>query len=164
MENPNIMPINRILLLFFFLVSIGAAESPQKALADYKRAYQAGDFDKVWALEAQSEDLPIRLQQQQRDLAQLNFKHRKEGSDFEILAERIDGDCAVVIINENQKEGNPTFDLDPVHLIKQDDQWKICRTPKRLELVAEDKTHVFAKLQAWFEGFKQGVHWQKSQK
>ena len=55
---------------------------------------------RVGALEAQKKDLPERLKQQQRDLAKFNFEHRKEGSDFEILAERIDGDCAMIIINE----------------------------------------------------------------
>lgn len=158
------MPTTRILILFLILFNIGLCESPQEVLTAYKHACQAGDFEKSWAMEAQKKDLPERLQQQQRDLARFSFEHRKEGSDFEVLAERIDGDCAIVIINEIQKEGQPTFDLDPVYLIKQDEQWRICRTQKQLDLVAPDKAPVFAKLQLWFEGFVQGVKWQKSRK
>jgi len=139
-------------------------ESPKEALNAYKLACQAGDFEKSWAMEAQKKDLPERLQQQQRDLARFSFVRRKEGSDFEILAERIDGDCALIVINEFQKGGQPTFDLDPVCMIKQDDQWRVCRTQKRLELVAPDKASVFSKLEAWFEGFKQGVEWQQTRK
>jgi hypothetical protein len=156
------MPTTRILILFLILFNVGLCQSPQEVLTAYKNACQADNFEKSWALEAQNKDLPERLKQQQRDLAQFNFEHRKEGSDFEILAERIDGDCAMIIINEIQKEGQPAFDLDPVCLIKQDDKWRICRTQKRLDLVAADKAPVFAKLQAWFEGFEQGVEWQQN--
>jgi len=70
----------------------------------------------------------------------------------------------MIIIKEFQNGGQPTFDLDPVCLIKQDDQWRICRTQKRLELVAPEKAPVFSKLEGWYEGFKQGVHWQKTRK
>lgn len=158
------MSIIRNLFLFFILVNVGVCESPLEVLTAYKRACQAGDFEKGWGMTAKNKVLPERLQQQQRDLARPRFDRLSGGSDFEILTERIDGDCALIIVNEFSKGGQVTIDLDPVYFIRQDGEWKVCRTQKLIELIAPDKAPVFAKLQAWFEGFKQGVKWQENRK
>ena len=56
------------------------------------------------------------------------------------------------------------LDLDPVYLLKQAGEWKILTDPEQLKNIAPEKTEAFAKLEAWFKGFKQGAIWQRKAK
>jgi hypothetical protein len=152
----------RVFVLLFALVDTALCGTPREALLAYKQAWDENDFDKSWVLEAKSKKLPEKLQQQERELARMKLEHRGEGWNFEILAERIDGDCAVIAISETQKGDVRAWDLDPVYLLKQDGEWRICRTSKRLKAVAPEKSPVMTKLAAWFKGFKQDVHAQQA--
>lgn len=74
--------------------------------------------------------------------------------DFEIIEEKMEGDCAVVVINELKKEGRKTFDIDPAYLIKQEGEWKVFPDVPDWDLseqVAKDEVETYKKLEVWFE-------------
>ncbi len=133
--------------------------TPQETFKAYIMAAKDRDFDKLWTLQAKLKNVPERIQQQEREIARSNFERNSTDADFVILSQRLVGECAVIITREVKHGVEQAMDLDPVFLVKQDGEWNICRTLKRVEAVAPEKIEVFSKLEAWFQGFKHGVRW-----
>lgn len=80
------------------------------------------------------------------------------GWDFEILEEKVSGDCAVVVVNEVRKEGRRGgIDPDPAYLIKQDGEWRVFPDPSGREAaqqLAKQHAVTYEKLEKWFKDRK----------
>jgi hypothetical protein len=145
----------RNLLIFTALIHTTFGETPRETLDAWLKACKVGNFDKAWALEAKNLELPPNLQEEERKIAKANFDRNGGEVSLEVLAEKVEGDCAAFAVNESKKDGRPAFDLDPIYLLKQEGGWKILPNPGQLKYVAPEKVEAFAKLEAWFKAFKQ---------
>jgi hypothetical protein len=74
--------------------------------------------------------------------------------DFAVLEGREDADCAVVIINESTRHGEPAFDLDPLFLVRRDGAWQIMLNSYEFYRLDSEETERLKGLRAWYEGRK----------
>ena len=133
------------------------ATSPKEVLSVFKKSAQTKNLEATWKYVAKFEGLPDRATEYFKGKVQRFIDLSSNGWDFEIIEEKIDGNCAVVIINELKKSGNKTFDLDPAYFIKQGDEWKVFPDVSDwdvAEKVAKDKVASYQKLEAWFKARK----------
>jgi hypothetical protein len=143
-----------IALLAFLLVQSALGGTPSEALGEFKRAAQSKNFEDTWKYAAKFDRLPKEATEYFKAKVQRFIDLTGKGWDFEIIEERVEGDCAVVVINESKKEGKKAYDLDPAFLIKQDGEWRVLPEVtdwKIAKKVAEDKVSSFEKLSTWFE-------------
>ena len=143
-----------ILLLFTLLVQSAIAGTPAEALAAFKKSTQANEFEATWKQVAKFEGLPDQATEHFKGKIRRFIDLAAEGWEFDIMEEKIEGDCAVVIINESRKAGVKSFDLDPAYLIKQGGEWKIMPDLSDWDIaeqVAKDKVDSFKTLEAWFK-------------
>lgn len=143
-----------ILLLAFILIQSALAGTPIEALGEFKKSAQTKDFEATWKHAAKFDALPDQITEHLKGKVKRFIDLTGKGWDFEIIEEKIDGDCAVVIINESKKAGRKTFDIDPVYLIKQGGEWKVFPDLTDWDIaesVAKDKVASFKKLEAWYE-------------
>jgi hypothetical protein len=136
------------------LVQSALGGTPTDALAAFKESAQARDFEATWKYAAKFEELPDQATKYFKGKVQRFIDLTAKGWDFEIIEEKIEGDCAVVVINESKKAGQKAFDLDPAYLIKQGDEWKVFPDVSDwdvAEQVAKDKVDSFKKLEEWFK-------------
>ncbi|MBK1883121.1 hypothetical protein JIN85_11885 [Luteolibacter pohnpeiensis] len=148
----------KLLILFAILFAQAAlAGAPMEALTAFKKAAQNKDFDATWKHAAKFEGLPDDATDYFKGKVQRFIDLTSNNWDFEILEEKVEGDSAVVVINESKKAGRKAFDLDPVYLIKQGSEWKVFPDVSDwniAEQVAADKVDSFKKLEAWFKARK----------
>lgn len=143
-----------IILLVTLLVQAAIAGTPTEALAAFKKSAQAKDFEATWKNAAKFEGLPERATEYFRGKVQRFIDRTSKGWDFEIIEEKIEGDCALVVTNESKKAGEKPFDLDPAYLIKQGGEWKVFPDVSDWDIaeqVAKDKIDSYKKLEAWFK-------------
>lgn len=146
-----------ILLLVTLLVQSAFAGTPTEALAAFKKSAQAKDFEATWKQAAKFDGLPDQATKHFKGKVQRFVDRSAAGLDFKIIEEKIEGDCAVVIINESKKAGEKAFDIDPAYLIKQGGEWKVFPDVSDWEIaeqVAKDKVDSFKKLEAWYKARK----------
>ena len=146
-----------LILLSIFLVQSAFAGTPTEALAAFKKSSQAKDFEATWKHAAKFEGLPDQVTEYLKGKVQRFIDLTSKGWDFEIIEEKVEGDCAVVVINESKKAGQKAFDLDPAYLIKQGNEWKVFPDVSDWDIaeqVAKDKVDSFKKLEAWFKARK----------
>jgi hypothetical protein len=142
-----------ILLLVTLLIQSVIAGTPTEALAAFKKSAQVKDFEATWKQAAKFEGLPDEATEHFKGKVQRFIDLAAKGWDFEIIDEKMEGDCAVVIINESKKAGEKAFDIDPAYLIKQGGEWKVFPDVSDWDIaeqVAKDKVDSFKKLEAWF--------------
>jgi hypothetical protein len=142
-----------ILLLVTLLIQSVIAGTPTEALAAFKKSAQVKDFEATWKQAAKFEGLPDEATEHFKVKVQRFIDLAAKGWDFEIIDEKMEGDCAVVIINESKKAGEKAFDIDPAYLIKQGGEWKVFPDVSDWDIaeqVAKDKVDSFKKLEAWF--------------
>ena len=142
-----------IVLLVTLLIQSAFAATPAEVLAAFKKSAQARDFEATWKQAARFDGLPDDATDYFKGKVQRFIDLTAGGWDFEIVEEKIEGDCAVVIINESKKAGKTAFDIDPVYLLKQGDEWKVLPDLSDWDIaeqVAKDKVGSFKKLEAWF--------------
>jgi Domain of unknown function (DUF4878) len=151
----NKMKIHIILAVVF--IQAVFAGTPTETLTSFKKAAQTKDFEATWKHAAKFKGIPDdvteHLKGEVKDFIDLTAR----GWDFEIIEEKIDGDCAVVIINQTKKEGRKSFDIDPIFLIKQDGEWMIFPDLTDWNIakhVAKDKVDTYTKLEEWFDARK----------
>ena len=128
--------------------------TPIDALSAFKKAAQAKNFEATWKHVAKFDDLPDQVTEYLKGKVRRFIDYVSRGSDFEIIEEKIEGDCAVVVINESKKEGRQAFDIDPAYLIKQDGEWRVFPDLSDwdiVEHVAKDKVDSYKKLEAWYK-------------
>ena len=143
-----------IALLAILLVQSALAGTPSEALGAFKRTAQTKNFEETWKHAAKFEGLPEEATDYFKAKVQKFIDLTGKGWDFEIVEEKIEGDCAVVVINESKKEGKKAFDLDPAFLIKQEGEWRVLPEVtdwKIAKKVATAKVASFEKLSTWFE-------------
>jgi hypothetical protein len=130
------------------------AGTPTETLTAFKKAAKAKDLEATWKHAAKFKGLPDQVNEQLKGEVQDFIDLRARGWDFEIMEEKIDDDCAVIIINESKKEGRKSFDIDPVYLIKQDGAWMVFPHLTNWEIaeqVAKDKVESYKKLEEWYK-------------
>lgn len=103
----------KLLILFAILFAQAAlAGAPMEALTAFKKAAQSKDFDATWKHAAKFEGLPDDATDYFKGKVQRFIDLTSNNWDFEILEEKVEGDSAVVVINESKKAGRKAFDLD----------------------------------------------------
>lgn len=146
-----------LILLVTLLVQSVFAGTPTEALAAFRKSAHTKDFESTWKHAAKFEGLPDQATEYFKGKVQRFIDLAAKGWDFEIIEEKIEGDCAVVVINESKKEGRKAFDFDPAYLIKQGGEWKVFPDVSDwdvAEQVAKDKVDSFKKLEDWFKSRK----------
>lgn len=126
----------------------------QRKPSVHSRRRLAKSFEDTWKHTAKFDGLPKEATEYFKAKVQKFIDLTGSGWDFEIIEEKIEGDCAVVVINESKKEGKKAFDLDPAFLIKQDGEWRVLPDVtdwKIVKKVAKDKAASFEKLVVWFD-------------
>lgn len=144
-------------LLLAFAVQSAIGGTPTEALAAFKKSAQSKDFESAWGYAAKFEGLPDQATEYFKGKVQRFIDLTSKGWDFEIIEEKSEGDCAVVVINESKKAGEKTFDIDPAYLIRQGDEWKVFPDISDWDIaeqVAKDKVETFKKLEMWFKARK----------
>lgn len=143
-----------LILLVVVLVQSAFAGTPTEALTAFKKSAQAKDFEATWKHAAKFEGLPAQATEYLKGKVQRFIDLTSKGWDFEIMEEKVEGDCAVVVINESKKAAQNAFDLDPAYLIKQGDEWKVFPDVSDWEIAeqgAKEKVDSFKNLEAWFK-------------
>ena len=143
-----------IALAAFLAVQSAFGGTPTEALADFKKSAQSKDFEATWKHTAKFDGLPDQVTEYLKDKVKRFIDLTGKGWDFEIIEEKIDGDCAVVVVNESTKEGRKAFDIDPAYLIKQGGEWRVLPDISDWDIaeqVAKGKVDSYKKLEAWFK-------------
>ncbi len=132
--------------------------TPSEALGAFKKAAATKNFEETWKHAAKFDGVPDQVTEYLKKKVGRFIDLTDKGWDFEILEEKIEGDCAVVVINESKKDGKKAFDLDPAYLIKQDGEWRVFPDVSDWDMAkqfAKDKVDAYQKLEAWFEERKE---------
>ena len=136
------------------LIQSALGQTPSEVLTTFKKSAKSKDFDETWKHVAQFEKLPTQITDYLKQKVQRHISYFSNDSDFQIIEERIDGDCAVVVINENNKRGVASFDIDPVYLIKQNGEWRVFPeiSDWKIErnVLGEDVEATYQKLKIWY--------------
>lgn len=143
-----------ILFLTLLLIPSVFAGTPTEALGEFKKAAHTKNFEATWKHAAKFDVLPDQITEHLKGKVKRFIDLMGKGWDFEIIEEKVEGDCAVVVINESKKEGRKTFDIDPAYLIKQGGEWKVFPDITDWDIaesVAKDKVESFKKLEAWYK-------------
>ena len=150
-----------ILVLFSCLLctaGLTKAETPTEALAAFWKTARSGDFDATWKRVVKFDKLPPEFVEDQKEKVRKMIKLGASGWSVEALEEKVDGDCAVIVGNEVKGEKSEVPNLDPVYLLKQDNEWKVFAKLTKFDLAAaggKEKLEVFGKLKKWYEERKQ---------
>lgn len=167
--------ITLLLTLLFVIPALAETESakinkevatPTMALKAFKQALKKNDTDTAWSHIVLYDILPERSIQAFKQKIQKMIKLQQSGWDFTIMEEKVDGDCAVIIINESKKDGKASFDIDPAYLLKQNGEWKVFVdiTSYRLATEAEkDKAPAFERLKQWYDARKKELKAQQQE-
>jgi hypothetical protein len=141
-------------LLAILLVQAAIGGTPSEALGAFKKAAQTKNFEETWKHAAKFDGVPDQVTEYLKEKVKRFIDLTGKGWDFDILEEKADGDCAVVVINESKKDGGEAFDIDPAYLIKQNGEWRVFPDVSDWDIaeqVAKDKVDAFKKLEAWFK-------------
>lgn len=121
--SPAIM--KTLTLLLILLCQSLFAGTPTEALNAFGKAAKEQKFEDAWKHTAQFEGASEEVNNYLKSLVRKVFKLSKEGWSFEILEEKISGDCAVIILNEIKEPGQNGLNIDPAFLIRQNGEWKV---------------------------------------
>lgn len=113
--------VTSLLLLCHFAI----AGTPTEALKAFQQAAKDQKLKDAWKYTAQFDGASEEVAQYLKSRVQRILKLSADGWGFEIIEEKISGDCAVIITNESMKAGKKAFDIDPVFMIKQGEQWRV---------------------------------------
>ena len=120
--------MKRTLLCIAFLLllcHLAIAGTPTEALKAFQQAAEDQKLEDAWKHTAQFEGASEEVTQYLKSRVQRILKLSADGWGFEIIEEKISGDCAVIITNESTKAGKKAFDIDPVFMIKQGKEWRV---------------------------------------
>ena len=141
---------------YLLLLVCGCLEAgePRQALTDFKVSAKNGDFDVVWKKMLKLPGLPPENEVVYRDKVRKDMTRFKEGADFEIIDLKIDGDRAVILINEINVPGKKAANYDPIYLLKQEGEWKFfpsLSSYRQAAQIAPETVGKFERLQAWYD-------------
>ena len=131
-----------------------ADRSPSKTLQAFHNAGAKGDFNAAWKTIARFDGVPADFDAHMKDEVREYVTRMKSGyMDFSIVEEKVAGDCAVVMIDENPKPGVVAIDYDPIFLIRRAGEWKVMPDFSDWDIAkhfAPDTVPLFEKLEVWF--------------
>jgi hypothetical protein len=143
-----------IVLLAILLIQSVIGGTPSEALGAFKKAAKTKNFEDTWKHVAKFDGVPDQVATGQKEDIKRFIELFGSGWDFDILEEKTEGDCAVVVINESKKHGKKSFDIDPAYLIKQNGEWRVLSGISdwnEAKQFAKDKIESYKKLETWFE-------------
>ena len=147
-----------LIILSAFLCQPILAGTPTEALKSFRKAAKKEDFAATWKVTARFDGLHPKLVEYLEGELRQSWELFATGWDFEILEEKVSGDCAVVVVNEVRKEGSRGgIDPDPACLIKQDGEWRVFPDPSGREAaqqLAKQHAATYQKLEKWFKDRK----------
>jgi hypothetical protein len=111
--------------LLFLLCHFAIAGTPTEALKAFQQAAKDQKLEDAWKHPAQFDGASEKVTQYLKSGVQRILKLSADGWGFEIIEEKISADCAVIIINESTKAGKKAFDIDPVFMIRQGEEWRV---------------------------------------
>ena len=132
------------------------ADRAKDAVEQFRKDLKANKPEDAVKLLARFPKLPEEYYQRQEMKLARHAKRASEGDyDFSVIEAKTSDQCAVVIINEDVKQGRRSIDYDPVFLLLQEGKWRILpglTQYDREEFSMDDATKKrFAKLENWFE-------------
>jgi hypothetical protein len=133
--------------------------SPTQTFESFLQLILARDITAAYELLALDRPLPLEAQTELRDKLQGMADRAREGWRMFPLAQRIEGDCAIIITHDRPPDpSRATFiDIDPVFLIQRSGNWLVLlEEPKPLRPVSflalsDEQRARFKQLHAWFE-------------
>lgn len=117
--------VKATVLLLLLLAQSLIAGTPTEALKSFQQATKDQKFDAAWQNTAQFEGASDDVTQYLKSRVERIMKLAADGWGFDILEEKIIGECAVIVTNESTKAGRKASDIDPVYMIKQGDHWRV---------------------------------------
>jgi hypothetical protein len=141
---------------YLLLLACGCVEAvePRQALTDFKASAKSGDFEVVWKKMLKLPGLPPENEVMYRDKVRKDMTRFKEGLDFEIIDQKVDGDCAVILINQINDPAKRAANYDPIYLLKQEGEWRFfpsLSNYRQAAQIAPETVERFERLQAWYE-------------
>ena len=152
-----------IALLAIVTAQFAFGGTPTEALGAFRKAAQANRFDEAWKYSAKFDGVPGDVMEHEKLVVKRFVFLSVEGWTFDILEEKIDGDCAVVIVNDSYKGGQKN--INPAYLIRQHGEWRTFPGISGWDIAfqgAKDKVDTYRKLDAWF--FSRKTELEKKQK
>ena len=147
------------------------AGTPTEALKAFQQAAKDQKLEEAQKHTAQFEGASEDVSQYLKARLQRILKLFADGWGLEILEEKISGDCAVIITKESAKVGKKAFDMDPVYMIKQGEEWRVMpeitkwdmtkRIPPEEQPASmkldERKLAAYKELEKWFDERKEAL-------
>lgn len=144
----------RALLLVCILSSPFAfAGPPAEAMKKFNQAATGKRLETAWKHIAQFKGMDARATEEYKNDVRQLIEFLANGGEIQIVDEKIEGHSALVITNTAKKGYGPSFDPDPIYLIKTGGTWKILPDFTEWELAktyAKEQVGSFKKLEAWY--------------
>lgn len=124
-----------------------------KLFLEHVHAGRAADAFRMFAV---NEKMPKPFVDEERgDLQRLSVPAKAGTWHMTFVEVHVEGAGAVVIVNEDVKCGKPSFDLDPLYLVRLDGQWWIVpgmtkHRPASV-LLSKEEYAAFKALEEWFK-------------
>jgi hypothetical protein len=154
-----------LFLLLLLLCQPLMAGTPTEALKAFQQAAKEQKLEEAQKHMAQFEGASDKVKQYLKSKAGKFLKLAADGWGYGILEEKVNGDCAVLVLNESTKAGKKAFDIDPAYLIKQNGEWKVMPGFTKWDLskeisaeyqpasmkLDEKKLAAYKELEKWFD-------------
>ena len=114
-----------VFVILLFLCHSLLAGTPTEALKAFQQAVKDQKFEDAWKHTAQFDGASEEVTQFLKSRIERIIKLSADGWGFEILEEKISGDCAAIVTNEIKKAGQTALNIDPVFMIKQGAEWRV---------------------------------------
>ena len=138
--------------------------SPLELTRGFRDALRAGELSEARGMIAKVEGPPE--QDTVLPLEEMSDQMARGDWDVEFTEYKQEGSCAVVVSNEKIKDGEPSFDLDPVYLILQDGAWRISPDFTDYECLIKLDSGAeaqFDRLRTWFKLRKEQIYESRSE-
>ena len=111
--------------ILLFLCHSLLAGTPTEALKAFQQAVKDQKFEDAWKQTVQFDGASPEVTQYLKSRIERTLKLSAEGWGFDILEEKISGDCAAIVTNEIKKAGQTALNIDPVFMMKQSGEWRV---------------------------------------
>ncbi|KKM16818.1 hypothetical protein LCGC14_1681980 [marine sediment metagenome] len=124
-----------------------------KLFLEHLHAGRAADAFQMYAI---NEKMSKRLVDEERsDLERISVPAKAGTWHLAFIEVHVEGAGAVAVVNEDVKRGQPSFDLDPLYLVRLEGQWWIIPGMTKHDpasvLLSEEEYAVFNSLEQWFK-------------
>jgi hypothetical protein len=127
---------------------------PESVVNRFLQALRDSEVDSAEAMIAPVDERnrPQAARAQRQRLEQRARRMSAGQRDYRVIESKVAGDCAVVIVDEFIRDSQPSYDLDPVFLIRQEGRWQVLYYQSlagNYALTDEQRTEL-GKLNDWF--------------